>query len=114
MTRIEQRSLERYTLKGKPDGDVFLCTKGAKYQIHEISDISNSGIRFNLDHSVPSSSQVSIEYSDNTVKIEVYGRVAWCVPRKPSDDQRDDVSGFVVGVQLLSPMTLFAVLQQKT
>jgi hypothetical protein len=114
MVRSEQRSLERFTLKVKPDGDVFLCTGGEKHQIDEIYDISDSGIRFNLDHSVPLSSQVTIEYCDKKLKIEVYGRVAWCVPRKSLDKQIDGLNGFVLGVQLLSPRTLFALLQHKT
>ncbi|MEI8169959.1 MAG: PilZ domain-containing protein [Rhodoferax sp.] len=112
MIKIEQRNLERFPIELQPDGVVVLRTTDARHPIHVIRDISNSGISFYLSHSVVESSRVAIEYADPKVKIEVYGRVAWCKPRTEGTQEDLDKAMFVMGVELLSPMMLFAMLQK--
>jgi hypothetical protein len=112
MTRIEQRRLDRYPLERQPDGKVSLRTPDARHAIQEIRDISDFGISFYLDHSVDVSAKVSIEYADPKMKLEVYGRVAWCAARPLTTGEESTAQGFVLGVELITPMMLFAMLQR--
>ena len=113
MNRVEQRNVERFPISLQPDGQVVLRTPETRFQINEIKDISNSGISFYLNQSVAVSSKVAIEYADPKVKIEVYGRVAWCIPRPADSYDVQKGAMFVMGVELLSPMMLYAVLQKQ-
>lgn len=111
MQRNEQRNIERYKLDRQPDGHVVLRIGAARYPISEIKDVSSSGISFFMTQSAAESSQVAIEYTDPKVKIEVYGRLAWCT-EQAQDQQTLASHRFVVGVQLLSPLMLLAVLNK--
>jgi hypothetical protein len=101
-----QRKLQRYPLEHRQhDSVVMLRLADTHHPIRHIRDISDSGISFYLDEEVAASAQVTIEYSDPKVKIDVYGRVVWCAKR-PDDD------GYVMGVELLSPLMLYAMLRR--
>ncbi len=110
MPKINQRKLDRYPLERQPNARVALRADTVRYRIDQIRDISDSGISFYLEHPVAESVSVAIEYADPKLKIEVYGRVAWCLQRQ--DAGPDAAASFVIGVELLSPMMLFAVLQK--
>jgi hypothetical protein len=110
MTTLEKRYDERFILKNRPKGKIFLCINKTKFFIDEIFDFSNSGIRFELNQPISVSSSVSIEYNDESVKLEVYGRVAWC-KEVNKISSNDDLYKYNIGIQLLSPATLFAMLQ---
>ncbi len=112
MTRIEQRRPDRYPLERQPDGKLNLRTPDARHAIAEIRDISDFGISFYLEHSVDESAKVAIEYADPKMKLEVYGRVAWCAARPVAEGEGPAANGFVLGVELITPMMLFAVLQR--
>ncbi len=112
MTRIEQRKLERYPLERQPGGEVALVIGADRYRVDEIKDISDFGISFFLDQSVPVSSRVAVAYADDSVKLEVYGRVAWCSKLKHRESAPAQAERFVMGVELLNPATLYAMLQR--
>jgi hypothetical protein len=112
MTRIEQRRLDRYPLQRQPDGKLRLRTADGRHAIVEIRDISDFGISFYLEDSLDVSAKVAIEYADPKLKLEVYGRVAWCAARPVGAEEDPPSRGFVLGVELISPMMLFAVLQK--
>jgi hypothetical protein len=112
MTRIEQRKIERYPLEQQPDGRLVLRVESGRHAIREIRDISDSGISFLLDCQVAASSSVAIEYADPALQLEVYGRVAWCAQRPSTEQLQPLEPQFIVGVELLSPLTLYSVLQK--
>jgi hypothetical protein len=112
MTRIEQRKIERYPLEQQPDGQLVLRVESGRHVIREIRDISDSGISFLLDCQVAASSSVAIEYADPALQLEVYGRVAWCAQRPSTEQLQPLEPQFIVGVELLSPLTLYSVLQK--
>jgi hypothetical protein len=106
MTVIEQRKLQRYPLEQQPHNTVvMLRSANLHHPIRHIRDISDSGISFYLDESLDVSAKVTIEYADSKLKIDVYGRVAWCA-------RRTDGDGYVMGVELLSPLMLYAMLRK--
>ena len=105
MTVTEQRKLQRYPLEHRlHDSTVMLRIADTNYAIRHIRDISDSGISFYLDEDLTVSSKVTIEYADPKVSIDVYGRVAWCA-------KRTDGEGYAMGVELLSPLMLYAMLR---
>jgi hypothetical protein len=112
MRQPEQRTIERYHLDRQPDADLILRTPGARYAIEFIKDISNAGISFYLNQNVDVSAKVAIEYADAKVKLEVYGRIAWTKTLPESDDASRRKGNYLIGVELISPMMLFAVLQK--
>jgi len=106
MTVTEQRKLQRYPLEHRlHDSTVMLRIGHTHYAIRHIRDISDSGISFYLDEDLTVSSKVTIEYADPKVSIDVYGRVAWCA-------KRTDGEGYAMGVELLSPLMLYAMLRK--
>ncbi len=112
MTRIEQRKLQRYPLERQPGGEVALVIGKDRHRVDEIRDISDFGISFVLDQNVPVSSRVALAYADDSVKLEVYGRVAWCSRLKSKESAAAQAERFVMGVELLNPATLYAMLQK--
>lgn len=112
MTLSEQRKLDRYPLTRQPEGKVFLRTANTRHQITEIRDISRYGISFYLDHSMEVSAQVSVEYTDTKVKLEVYGRVAWCAERPNESTHARSKPEYVLGIELMSPMVLLTMFQK--
>ncbi len=113
MTRIEQRKLARYPLQKQPDAQLVLRVGTVRHNIGEIRDISDHGISFRLDKGVDPASQVAIEYADPTIQVEVYGQVAWCSRIPEVQPPLPSVPEFILGIELLSPMTLYAVLQKR-
>lgn len=93
-----------------PRGAVTLVLRGQRIAIDRLRDISNSGISFSLKQAVAVSEKISIEYADSHVKLEVFGRVAWCSQTHRPDEPPTQGPDYLMGVELLSPMMLFAVL----
>jgi hypothetical protein len=106
MTIIEQRKQQRYPLVRQPAGEFLLQTPAATYPIDVINDISSSGIQIYLDTSLSTLLQVTVEYVEPSLKVEVNGIVIWCAARA---DSADSPGRFVIGIQLLSPVLLMAM-----
>jgi PilZ domain len=106
MNPSEKRLLPRILLGAVPPGAVTLLLRGQRIGIESLRDISNSGISFSAHRAVAVSENISIEYADPQVKLEVFGRVAWCSPQAALGNS----AHYLMGVELLSPMMLFAVL----
>jgi hypothetical protein len=120
----EKRQLPRIPLGSVPRGAVALIHQGQRIEVPGLRDISHTGISFLLNQPVAVAAQVAIAYSDHHVKLEVFGRVAWCSLMQPTHSDVDvelDVEvtpqadaghsgNYLLGVELLSPMMLYAVL----
>jgi hypothetical protein len=114
MNHTEKRILPRILLGEVPRGSVALVFHGHRIVIESLRDISNSGISFSLNHQVPVSEKISIEYADTHVKLEVFGRVAWCSKSDARTMSETLHPGnYLMGVELMSPMMLFAVLPKR-
>jgi hypothetical protein len=114
MNHTEKRILPRILLGEVPRGSISLVFNGHRIVIESLRDISNSGISFSLNQQVAVSQKISVEYSDAHVKLEVFGRVAWCSKtdlRSPSEPLHP--GNYLMGVELMSPMMLFAVLPKR-
>ena len=106
MNQTNQRRPQRFPLDKLPhDAVVMVRSKSSLQPVHQIRDISDSGISFYVDEPLDVSARITIEYTDHSMKIEVYGRVAWC-------SRRTELPGFATGIELLSPMMLYAVLSK--
>ena len=112
MNRVEQRRIERYPLQRRPNGQLALRTVNDVLPIEEVRDISDAGISFYFEQSMATATPVTIEYSDPTLKIEVYGQVIWSSALQTPVSPQSCSQRFVVGVELLSPTLLFAMLQR--
>lgn len=110
MNHIEKRILPRTLLGEVPRGAVALMLRGQRIAIERLRDISNSGISFSLNQPVAVSEKISIEYADPKIRLEVFGRVAWCGRAQNPQDLAIAEADYLMGVELLSPMMLFAVL----
>jgi hypothetical protein len=107
MTIIEQRKQQRYPLVRQPAGEFLLQTPTATYPIDVINDISSSGIQIYLDTSLSTLLQVTVEYVEPSLKVEVNGIVVWCAAARA--DSTGSPGRFVIGIQLLSPVLLMAM-----
>lgn len=110
MQDSEKRLLPRVPLGDVTQGSLTLVCRTRRLAIERLRDISNSGISFSLSQAVQESEQISIEYVDSKVKLEVFGRVAWCSPTPQAQQSPDHANRYLLGVELLSPMMLYAVL----
>jgi PilZ domain len=109
MTIIEQRKQQRYPLVRQPVGEFLLRTPTATYPIDVINDISSSGIQIYLDTSLSTLLQVTVQYVEPSLKVDVNGIVIWCADRAHGTDSAGDPGRFVIGIQLLSPVLLMAM-----
>jgi hypothetical protein len=107
MTIIEQRKQQRYPLVRQPAGEFLLQTPTATYPIDVINDISSSGIQIYLDTNLSTLLQVTVEYVEPSLKVEVNGIVVWCAAARA--DTAGSPGRFVIGIQLLSPVLLMAM-----
>jgi 3-dehydroquinate dehydratase len=114
MSGNENRRSERYPLKGQPDGRIFIKAESLRSQADYIRDISSSGISIALDRAISAMSDVAIEYLTSGGHIEVYGKVAWCKPNAAVSVTGRKVSAYLLGIEILSSMTLFSLLQSHT
>ena len=109
MTLVEHRKHPRYPLTHQPVGDFRLITPTAAYPIKIINDISVSGMRIYLDTHLTPRLQVTVEYIEASLKLEVNGMIAWVATRLHGGDDGDGRGRFIIGVQLLSPMLMMAM-----
>jgi hypothetical protein len=109
----EKRLVPRIAVTKLPPDTLTLIADGQHFKLGELKDISESGIRCQINQSLPVSAKVAIQYTDAKVQIAVHGRVAWC--RQTQDGENaDKVHGaYMMGVELMSPMILFAVLPKE-
>lgn len=57
---------------------------------------------------------VIVEYSTGNGNIEIYGKTVWCRSNVMVVGNDHEESAYLLGVEILSPMTLFSLLQQHT
>lgn len=81
--------------------------------IESVRDISNSGISLSINEKLAVSERVSVCYTGSSVNLEVYGRVAWCNETQRVAPQSGHPGQYMMGVELLSPMMLMAVLPKR-
>jgi hypothetical protein len=110
MKTMEKRQLPRALPGEVPRGALTLLHGRERIIIERLRDISDSGISFSLAQAVGVSEKISIEYADPKVKLEVFGRVAWCSQAHRAQDAAPSGANYLLGVELLSPMMLYAVL----
>ncbi len=114
MQHSEKRLIPRIPLGEIVQGSLALLLHGQRIPIDSLRDISQSGLSFSIHQSIDVSEKIAIAYTDTHVKVEVFGRVAWCSPILKPDGQAQAAPGsYLVGVELLSPMMLFAVLPTR-
>jgi hypothetical protein len=110
MHHFEKRLVPRIAVPQLRPDALTLIADGQGYKLDGLKDISESGIRCELSVSLPVSASVAIQYKDAKVQLAVHGRVAWCKKTQETDQPEGTSERFMMGVELLSPMILFAVL----
>ena len=109
MSYQEKRLIPRIQLGSVPPGAVTLLMQGKRITVERLRDISHSGISFFIDQALTASDGVTLEYQDTHVKLEVFGRIAWCSQAR-AEAAHGPQGTYLVGLELLSPMMLYAVL----
>ena len=110
MGTVEKRKNERYPLRQQPSGKLSVKTGSLKYFADYIRDVSSSGISVVMNQALSSMSDVTVEYLAANGHIEIYGKVVWCKPNAPAVRSENDLPAYLLGIELLSPMTLFTLL----
>ena len=111
MLETEKRRQERRVLARQPVGEISLHVGETRYPVSGINNISDSGISIFLDQEIVVPLGVSIEYAHPSMKLEVYGNATWCAARE--NDGTPAQGGFILGVELLSPMLLVSLLRNE-
>jgi PilZ domain len=114
MSGMENRRNERYPLMRQPNGRVFIKTESSRCLVDYIRDISSSGISAAIGQALSSMANVTVEYVTASGNIEIYGKVAWCRSNASTAGRDHANDAYLLGIELLSPMTLFSLLQQHT
>ena len=109
MTVVEHRKHHRHPLARQPVGGFRLLTPAAAYPIDVIKDISSSGIRVYLNTCLAERLQIAVEYVEPSLKLELYGLVAWCAAQEENSDAIKTYGRYVVGIQLFSPVLLMTM-----
>ena len=107
MTIDEQRKHPRHVVAHQAIGTFRLLTPDGAYPIAVVRDISNSGIRVFLDARLAERTDVSIEYTESTLKLEMQGRVAWCAEQEGTEPIHQ--GRYVVGIELFSPFLFMSM-----
>ena len=110
MHHFEKRLVPRIAVPQLRPDALTLLADGHVYKLDGLKDISESGIRCELSAGLPVNASVAIQYKDAKVQLAVHGRVAWCKKTQDTDQPGGMPEKFLMGVELLSPMILFAVL----
>jgi hypothetical protein len=110
MQNLEKRLIPRIPLGELARGSLSLLLRDHRIGIDRLRDISGSGLSFAVQVPLEVSESIAIEYTDAQVKLEVFGRVAWCSHLHTNASPQTGPDSYLVGVELLSPMMLFAVL----
>jgi hypothetical protein len=106
----EKRLVPREPISNVPKESIQLVVNGKNLGVEKLRDISGQGISLELDRELPVSQSVSLRYSDKHANVEVHGRVAWCKPNAGTEAALTPPSTFILGLELMSPMMLLAVL----
>ncbi len=112
MFRRERRGHERYPLEHRPEGQLFLRTATSRYPVDAVRDISSNGVSVSLEHNLSEATDVTVEYLSADGKLEVFGRIAWCVRENSGTTGAKDT--YPLGIDLLGPLLLAAALQRHT
>lgn len=112
MSQIEKRKHERVSITRQPAGELALRIDGRQMPVARVKDVSSYGVNVLVAEDVPERTRITVEYADETLRLDVYGIVAW---RAPATNGRSDVAepgvgNFVLGIELFSPTLLTAVL----
>jgi hypothetical protein len=110
MRHVEKRLIPRTPLDHISQSSLSIIDADRRKAIHRLKDISESGLSFYLDQALQISHNISLEYLEKDVKFEVFGRVAWCSQIQNSPFAAGPKNNFLVGVELMSPMLLLALL----
>jgi hypothetical protein len=110
MQHSEKRLVPRIPLGSVKQGALSLLVQGQRIGIDRLRDISGSGLSFFIHQPLQVSDSIAVEYADGKVKLEVFGRVAWCSQTHTTEPLKAPSGSYLVGIELLSPMMLFAVL----
>jgi hypothetical protein len=107
MSSSEQRRQTRYRLAHQPSTPVTVIHGSDRLTASAVNDVSSSGISLCLPTAVTVRTSVAIEFQSDGMTLDVNGSVAWCRQHRPSDEAGED-SGFVLGIELYSPMLLLS------
>lgn len=110
MARIERRKTERIALARQPKGRLTLRVGDREYAVTQAQNVSNFGLNVLVEESIPEKSRVTVEYSDEAMRLDVYGIVVWLAPGVPGPAGVASPNGFVLGIELFSPTMLTAFL----
>lgn len=113
MHQSEKRLVPRIAVPQLRPDTLTLIANNHAYKLYGLKDISESGIRCEIGMGLPVSASVAIQYEDAKVQLAVHGRMAWCKKTQDSEQPNDTSERFLMGVELLSPMILFAVLPKS-
>lgn len=113
MQHLEKRLIPRTRLEHFSQSALSVIVAGQSAVIKRLRDISESGLSFYIDQPLTISQSISVEYVTTSAKVEVFGRVAWCSEIEADSDLRVAPPHFLVGVELMSPMLLLALLPKK-
>lgn len=90
-----------------------LKTASGDQSVHEVKNISRSGISVHIEHGVPAATRVAVEYADTAIRLQVNGTVAWCQQRQATAPAHSDSGGYDLGIELASPMLFRAIYEQS-
>jgi len=114
MQQLDKRLMPRILVGETALGSLALLLRGQRTVIKRLRNISESGLSFFISKPVEVSEKIGIAYADGHVKVEVFGRVAWCSQIHQTDTQPEAATGnYLVGVELFSPMMLYALLPKR-
>jgi hypothetical protein len=111
--RVELRKEQRHEPIRRPRGAVTLKTASGDQSVHEVKNISRSGISVHVEHAVAAAAKVAVEYADPAIRLQVNGTVAWCLQRQASAPAHSASGGYDLGIELASPMLFRAIYEES-
>lgn len=114
MQQLDKRLMPRILVGETAHGSLALRFRGRRTVIERLRNISESGLSFFINIPIDVSEKIGIAYADGRVKVEVFGRVAWCSQILKTEVQPVVATGrYLVGVELFSPMMLYALMPKR-
>lgn len=114
MHKIDKRHRLRILVGEIKQDSLTLLAQGKLIKINTLLNVSESGLSFLVNNPMDVSEKIAIAYADAQVKVEVFGRVAWCSRIQPAESpEGEHTDKYMVGIELFSPMMLYALLPKS-
>lgn len=105
----EKRKEDRSVFTRQPKGELQILARGQSLPVFAVKDASSSGIRLETDTQMDIGEKVLVRYLADGLDLSLNGVVIWNADAMDDNEEISHPHGYIVGIQLASPLLLQAL-----